>query len=165
MWWRVLVLSVLLFVAGFGAHEVLHLLLIYAVGSSGSIVVRPWRMGYVDFTIYALHAQPSEQLDVVRQSIVNFFGPLLAAVPFAVLLRYVREPIPVAALIANVAILLFYAVIELGDLLLEKVWNTDVSLLTTPEFNYGVPLLVIVLTVLTVLGLDALSRRGSRIPE
>ena len=28
MWWRVLVLSVLLFVAAFGAHEVLHLLLI-----------------------------------------------------------------------------------------------------------------------------------------
>jgi hypothetical protein len=165
MWWRVLVLSVLMFVAGFGAHEVLHLLLIYVVGSSGSIVVRPWRMGYVDFTIYSLHAQPSEQLDVVRQSIVNFFGPLLAAAPFAMLLRYVREPVPVAALIANVAILLFYAVIELGDLLLEKVWNTDVSLLTTPEFNYGVPLLVIVLTVLTVLVLDALSRRGSRIPE
>jgi len=165
MWWRVLVLSVLLFVAGFGAHEVLHLLLIYAVGSSGAIVVRPWHLGYVDLTIFSLHAQPSEELDVVRQSIVNFFGPFLAAVPFAALLWYVREPIPRAALIANVAILLFYAGIELGDLLLEKVWNTDVSLLTTPELNYGVPLLMITLTVLTIIVIEALQGRGSRIPE
>ena len=165
MWWRVLVLSILLFVAGFGAHEVLHLLLIYAVGGSGAIVVRPWHLGYVDLTIFSLHAQPSEQLDVVSQSIVNFFGPFLAAVPFAALLWYVREPIPVAALIANVVILVFYAVIELGDLLLERVWNTDVSLLTTPELNYGVPLLIIVVTVLTIFVIEALQGRGSRIPE
>jgi hypothetical protein len=165
MWWRVLILSVLVFVAAFGAHEVMHLLLIYAVGSSGSIVVRPWHMGYVDFTIYALHAQPSEQLDVVRQSIVNFFGPLLAAVPFAALLWYVREPIPRAALIANVVILVFYAVIELGDLLLEKVWNNDIPALTTPELNYGVPLLIIALTVATIAVVDVLQSRGSRIPE
>lgn len=165
MWWRVLVLSVLLFVAGFGAHEVLHLLLIYAVGGSGAIVVRPWRMGYVDFTIYALHAQPSAELDVVRQSIVNFFGPFLAAVPFAVLVWYVREPIPLLSLIVNVVILVFYAAIELGDLLLEKVWNTDVALLTMPEFNYGVPLLFLVVTVLGILVVELVQGRGSRIPE
>ena len=163
MWLRVLILSILLFIVGFGAHEVLHLLVIYAVGSDGSIIVRPWRMGYLPVTIYALHAQPAQQLDVVRQSIVNFFGPALAAVPFVGLLLYVREPIPVAALIANVVILLFYAVIELGDLLLEKVWDADVSLLTTPEFNYGVPLLVIAMTVVGVSLLSAV--RGSRIPD
>lgn len=163
MWYRLLVLSLLLFVAALGAHEVMHLLLIYAVGSSGSIVVRPWQMGYLPFTIYGLHAQPALQLDVVRQSIVNFFGPALAAIPFAALLFYVREPIPLAALIANVVILAFYAIIELGDLLLEKVWNTDLPLLTTPEFNYGVPLLIIVLTVLVVTVFSAF--RGSPIPE
>ncbi|HYU63512.1 MAG TPA: hypothetical protein VEN12_06995 [Verrucomicrobiae bacterium] len=163
MWLRVLILSILLFIVGFGAHEVLHLLVIYAVGSDGSIIVRPWRMGYLPVTIYALHAQPAQQLDVVRQSIVNFFGPAIAAVPFMALLLYVREPIPVAALIANVVILLFYAVIELGDLLLEKVWDADVSLLTTPEFNYGVPLLVIAMTVVGVSLLSAV--RGSRIPD
>lgn len=165
MAWRVAVLSVLVFFVGFGAHEVMHLLVIYAVGSSGAIIVRPWQMGYVPLTIYALHAQPADQLDVVRQSIVNFFGPFLAALPLAGLLWYVREPIPLAALIANVVILVFYAVIELGDLLLERVWNTDVPLLTTPEFNYGVPLLVIVLTVATVAVADVLRGRGTRIPE
>ena len=162
---RVLILSILLFFVGFGAHEVMHLLLIYTVGSSGAIVVRPWHMGYVDFTIYALHAQPAQELDVARQSVVNFFGPFLAAVPFAALLLYVRHPVAVAALIANVVILVFYAVIELGDLLLERVWNTDIPVLTTPEFNYGVPILVIVLTAATVAVIDALQGRGGRIPE
>ena len=163
MWWRVLLVSILLYVGGFGAHEVMHLLLIYAVGSNGVIVARPWQMSYLPFSIWSLHAAPEVELDLVRQSIVNFFGPFLAAVPFVALLWYVREPIPMAALIANVVILLFYAAIELGDLLLEKVWNTDFGLLTAPEFNYGVPLLVIALTVLVVAAMNALG--GSRIPE
>ena len=160
---RVLVLSLLLFMVGFGAHEVMHLLVIYAVGAEGSIVARPWRLGYVDFTIYALHAQPSHPLDVVRQAVVNFFGPFLAALPLAGLLLYVREPVPFAALSANVVILVFYAIIELADLLLEAVWNVDVPLLTTPEFNYGVPALVIALTTVTVALQSAV--RGRRIPE
>ena len=160
---RVLILSLLIFVAAFGAHEFMHLLLIYAVGAQGEIVARPWQLGLVNFSIWSLHAQPTAQLDVVRQSIVNFFGPFLAAVPFAALLLYVREPVPLAALIANVVILVFYAVIELGDLLLEQVWNTDAPFLTTPEFNYGVPLAVIVVTALIVYGLSAM--QGRRIPE
>jgi len=163
MYIRVLVLSLLLFVAALGAHEVMHLLLIYAVGSQGAIIVRPWHFGYLDVTVPALHAQPAQQLDVVRQSIVNFFGPFLAAAPFAALLVYVREPIALAALIANVVILVFYAIIELGDLLLEHVWDLDLSLLTTPEFNYGVPLLVILLTAATLGVASAIGSR--RIPE
>jgi hypothetical protein len=165
MYLRVVIVSLLLFVAAFGAHEVMHLLLIYAVGAQGSIVARPWHLGYIDFSIWSLHAQPSQPLDVVRQSIVNFFGPFLAAIPFAALLWYVREPIAAAALIANVVILIFYAVIELGDLLLEQVWNTDASLLTTPEFNYGVPLLVILLTGLTLTAASAIRERGQSIPQ
>ena len=160
---RVLILSVLLFFVAFGAHELMHLLVIYAVGGQGSIIVRPWRLGLVDFTIYALHAQPSQPLDVTRQAIVNFFGPFLAAIPLAALLVYVREPIAVAALIANVVILVFYAFIEAGDLLLEAVNNVDLPLLTWPEFNYGVPVLVIVLSALTVQLLSAI--RGRRIPD
>ena len=165
MFVRVVILSLLLFVAAFGAHEVMHLLLIYAVGAQGSIIARPWHLGYVDFSIWSLHAQPSTPLDVVRQSIVNFFGPFFAAVPFAALLWYVRQPIALAALVANVVILVFFAVIELGDLLLEQVWHTDVSLLTTPELNYGFPLLVILLTGLTMTVVSAIRERGRPIPE
>src|SRR5207247_8811722 len=98
MWLRVLILSILLFVVGFGAHEVMHLLLIYAVGGSGVIVARPWEMGYLPFSIWSLHAQPAEQLVVFRQSIVNFFDPILAAIPLAALLRSVRAPFPAPAL-------------------------------------------------------------------
>src|SRR4029077_16929677 len=86
-----------------------------------------------------------------------------AAVPLAALLLYVREPVALAALIANVVILAFYAVVETADLLLEEGQHVAVSWLTWPEFNYGVPALVILITVLTVRLLSAM--RGRRIPE
>src|SRR5689334_12618093 len=140
---RVFVLSLLVFGGAFGTHEVMHLVVIYAVGGHGSIVVRPWRLGLADVTIYALHAQPAEPLGLARQALVNFLGPALAAVPLVALLAAVRERVARLALWANVLILVFYALIEAGDLLLEEVFHADVSLLTTPEFNYGVPLLVI----------------------
>ena len=162
---RVFILSLLIFAGAFGTHEVMHLLTIYAVGGSGSIIVRPWRMGLVDFTIYALHAQPDHPLDVTQQAIVNFAGPFLAAIPLAALLFYVREPQVVPALIANIVILVFYSIIEAGDVLLERVQHVDVSYLTWPEFNYGVPLLIIIVTALIVRLLTAIRERGRPIPE
>lgn len=160
---RVLILSILIFAGAFGTHEVMHLLTIYIVGGSGSIIVRPWQLGLVNFSIYSLHAQPAQPLDLTRQAIVNFAGPVLAALPLAALIVYVREPVALAALIANVVILGFYAGIETADLLLEQVQHVDVAWLTWPEFNYGVPALVILVTVLTVRLLSAI--RGRRIPE
>lgn len=160
---RVLILSVLLFIGAFGTHEVMHLLVIYAVGGSGSIIARPWNLGLVPFSIWSLHAQPSPPLDVTRQAIVNAAGPLLAAVPLAALLWWVREPVPVAALIANIVILVFYAAIEAGDLILESVYHMDVSWLTWPEFNYGVPALIIAIAVLAARLLPAF--RGNQIPD
>jgi hypothetical protein len=145
--WRTLLLSILLFVAALGTHEVMHLLVLYAVGGRGSIIVRPWHMGLVDATIYALHVQPDQPIGLGRQMVVNFFGPVLAAVPLAALLLYVREPSVRLALWANVAILGFYAIIEAADLWLESAYEVDLPILTTPEFNYGVPLLVIAIVV------------------
>lgn len=138
-------LSVLLFVAAFGAHEVMHLLVLYAVGGHGSMIVRPWRLGLVDATIYSLHVQPDQPIGLVRQLLVNFLGPVLAALPFAFLLFYVRGPVVRLALWANVAILAFYALIEAGDLVVESVFELDLSILTTPEFNYGVPALIMLI--------------------
>ena len=142
------VLSLLIFAGAFGTHEVMHLIVIYAVGGSGSLVVRPWRLGLVDFTIYAIHAQPAEPLELFRQALVNFLGPALAAIPLVALLASVREPVARAALAANVVILAFYAVIETADLVLEAQFDFDPAVLTTPEFNYGVPALIIVVTVI-----------------
>src|SRR5258708_36081407 len=107
--WRTLLLSILLFIAAFGTHEVMHLLVLYAVGGTGSIIVRPWRLGLVDATIYALHVQPDQPLGVVRQLLVNFLGPALAAVPLVFLLMLVRVPDARNALPANVAIIAVYA--------------------------------------------------------
>src|SRR5258708_15602494 len=143
--WRTLLLSLPLFIAAFGPHEVMHLLVLYAVGGTGSIIVRPWRLGLVDATIYALHVQPDQPLGVVRQLLVNFLGPALAAVPLVFLLIQVREPVARIALTANVAILAFYAVIEAGDLLLESAGSVDLPILTTPQFNYRVPALVVLI--------------------
>jgi hypothetical protein len=144
---RTLLLSILLFAAAFGSHEVMHLLVLYAVGGHGSIIVRPWHMGLVDASIYALHVQPDQPIGLVRQLAVNFLGPALAAVPLAALLIYVREPSVRLALWANVAILAFYAIIEAGDLWLESAFDFDLPILTWPELNYGVPLLVIAMAV------------------
>jgi len=160
---RVLVLSLLIFAGAFGTHEVMHLLVINALGGQGTIIVRPWRLGLADFTIYGLHAQPAHPLDVTSQTVVNFLGPILAAVPLIGLLWYVREPIAVAALIANVVILVFYAVIEAGDVILESAYKTDWSFLTWPEFNYGVPAAIILATAVVMWLLSAV--QGRKIPE
>jgi hypothetical protein len=144
---RTLLLALILFVAALGTHEVMHLLVLYGVGGHGSMIVRPWRMGLIDAEIYALHVQPDQPIGLVRQLLVNFLGPALAAVPLGALLLYVREPVVRIALWANVAILAFYAIIEAGDLLLESAYEVDLSILTTPEFNYGVPGLIILIAI------------------
>ena len=142
---RTLLLSLLLYIAAFGTHEVMHLLVLYAVGGTGSIIVRPWRLGLVDATIYSLHVQPDQPLGAVRQLIVNFLGPALAAVPLVVLLIQVRERVVRIAVAANIVILAFYAVIEAGYVLLESAGSFDLPILSTPEFNYGVPALAILI--------------------
>ena len=154
---RVTILSLLVFVAAFGAHEVMHLIVIYVVGGSGSLVVRPWRLGLVDFTIYGIHAQPAAALGPFRQALVNFLGPALAAIPLIALWAVVREPVARFALMANVAILAFYTIIETADVVLESQFNVDPAVLTTPEFNYGVPALIIV-----VAAIIARQRMGTR---
>jgi hypothetical protein len=148
---RTLLLSLLLFVVGLATHEVMHLLVLYAVGGTGSLIVRPWHLGLFDATTYALHVQPDQPIGLVRQLLVNFLGPTLAAVPLAVLLLYVRERPVRIALVANVAILVFYALIEAGDLWLESAFGVDAPILTAPEFNYGVPALIILLGVLVAM--------------
>jgi hypothetical protein len=50
-----------------------------------------------------------------------------------------------------VGILVFYAVIEAGDLWLESKFEIDAPILTAPEFNYGVPALIILLAVLVAM--------------
>jgi hypothetical protein len=113
--------------------------------------VRPWLLASANVAIPSLHVQPDQPIGLFRQLLVNFLGPVLAAIPFAVLLSSVREPVARIALTANVAILVFYALIEAGDLLLESLVGLDAPILTTPEFNYGVPAVIILIAVVAAV--------------
>jgi hypothetical protein len=135
-------LAIFLFFPGLAVHESLHLVVINLVGGHGSLVVRPWKFALFDISLPSLHAQPVPALDLGRQLVVNFSGPALAAVLFAVPLLYVRNRPLRLALVASVAVLLFYAVIESAYLLDDTYLNVDFGVLVTPELNYGVPLAI-----------------------
>lgn len=128
----------------FALHELSHLLAIYAVGGSGRLAVRPWRFALLPIAIAALHAQPAEELDPARQAVVNFAGPALAAVPLAAVGLRARSRGLRAALAGNLVVLGFYAVIEVADVGFDAAGAVEPAALLTPELNYGVPLVVLV---------------------
>src|SRR5713226_1793200 len=119
-----------LFFAGLALHESLHLVVLHLLGGQGSIIVRPWRFALVDLSLPSLHVQPVPALDFGRHLAVNFFGPALAAVLFAIPLLYVRDRRLRLALGASVAVLIFYAVIESGYLLIDSYLNLEVGCLS-----------------------------------
>jgi hypothetical protein len=142
---RTLAFGVALFFVGFLVHESAHLLVLHAIGSQGALIIRPWRFATVDLTLPSLHVQPDPPLDTLRQAIMNFSGPAIAACLLAIWLLAVRNADLRLAIAANVAILAFYALIETGYLLLSSALRVDADVLVTPEFNYGVPLLIILI--------------------
>ena len=141
-------IAVALFFAGLALHESLHLVVVHLVGGQGSIIVRPWRFALVDLILPSLHVQAVPALDFWRQVAVNFFGPALAALLFAMPLLYVRDRRLRLAFGASVVVLIFYAVVEAGYVLIDSYLNLEVGLLVTPEFNYGVPLAICVTAAL-----------------
>ena len=149
-------IAVALFFPGLALHESLHLLVLHLVGGQGTIIVRPWQFALVDLSLPSLHVQPVPALDFGRQLVVNFFGPALAAVLVAIPLLFVRDRRLRLALGANVAVLIFYAVIEAGYLLIDP--YLELGVLVTPEFNYGVPLGIYVAVPLVA----AFGRSGRR---
>ena len=142
--------AIVLFFPGLALHESLHLVVLNLVGGHGSVIVRPWKFALVDLSLPSLHVQPVPALDFGRQLAVNFLGPALAAVIFAIPLLYVRNRLVRLAVGANVAVLIFYALIESAYLLDDALLNVDLGALVTPEFNYGVPL-----AICAVAGLSA----------
>jgi hypothetical protein len=54
-------------------------------------------------------------------------------------------------------------VIEAADLLLEQLSDFDLGILTTPEFNYGVPLLIMLLAAFGVLSSPDRRARRDRV--
>jgi hypothetical protein len=129
----------------------MHLVALYAIGSSGSLIVHGWRFTFLPLTVYSFHAQPAIPLAFGPHLLFDFAGPALAALLLGLLALAVREPVARAALVANLLILGFYAVIEPLDVLLDATVGGAPFLLWA-EFNYGVPLLVLLATSLWVAG-------------
>jgi hypothetical protein len=143
-----LALSFLLFGVALAVHEAAHLVVIRALGHDGVLLVRPWQLGLGGWSIYGLHAQPGSPLAPAEQLVVNFAGPFLAAVPLALLLTRVEGRAPRTALILNVAVLLFYALIESLYVLLESGLGLEGDWLTSVWLNYGLPLVVAVAVII-----------------
>ena len=130
-------------------HEVMHLVALYAIGGTGSLIVQAWRFTFLPITVDAFHAQPARPLNFAAHLLFDFAGPALAVLLLAPLAATVRGAVPRAALLANLAILAFYAVIEPLEVVLDAV-GVGAPFLLWAEFNYGVPLLVLLATSLTV---------------
>jgi hypothetical protein len=141
-------IAVVLFFPGLLLHESLHLVVLQLIGGQGVLIIRPWAFALIDLSLPSLHVQPVPGLDVGRQLVLNFFGPALAAGLFAVPLLYVRDRRWRLALIANVGVLVFYALIEAGYVLADVYLHLELGVLVTPEFNYGVPLAIYIAAAL-----------------
>jgi hypothetical protein len=140
---------VAVYLISLATHEVMHLVALFALGGSGSLIVHAWRFTFLPITVESFHAQSAAPLRFAAHLLFDFAGPALAALLLAPLAATVREAAPRAALLANLAILAFYAVIEPLDVLLDAV-GVGAPFLLWAEFNYGVPLLVLLATSLMV---------------
>ena len=126
------------FFVAFVLHEVLHVAVITALGKQAVVVIRPWRFSLLDLAPLSVHIQPVPALDVGRQLVVNFLGPALAAAVVAVWFLNTRSRPLRFALVANIAVLLFYSAIE-SFAVLAQGSRQEIALLLTPDFNYGLP--------------------------
>ena len=142
---QTVVLSYVLMLVGLAVHEVAHLVVLFALGKTGTLLIVPWRLGITDYYIHGLHVEPSQPLTVADQTLLNFLGPVIAIVPFAFLLHYVKEKIPRVAILANIPVLIFFAVLESSYELLEFALNREIGILGSPEFNIGVPIIIILI--------------------
>lgn len=136
-------LGYVLVLTGLLIHEGMHLVVLYLLGEHGVMLVVPWRLGAVNYYISGLHVQSTEPLSPLNHALFDFLAPTLAAIPFAVLAYYVKEKIPRAALIANVIILIFFAILETVYELLESNLHREIGILGSPEFSIGIALLIL----------------------
>jgi len=127
----------------------MHLVALYAMGRSGVLIVRGYRFTFLPLTIDSFHAQPSAPLDLPSHLLFDFAGPALAMLLLGALAWVVRGRLASAILLANLGILGFYAVIEPVDVLLDAA-GLGAPFLLWAEFNYGVPLAVLLLTAIVV---------------
>ena len=166
-----LLLALLLVPAAFATHEAMHLLIYTIAGVPAALVVTHWPVGVGSLAIAGLHAAPlgpagslgpDAQVPLRLLLVNNGLAPLLATVPLLALRLGVdrRSAVVRTALLANVAVLVFFSAIEVTYPVLEHVARVNADVLLLPEVNYGGALLVL----LWVLTVSSWRRPGARWP-
>jgi hypothetical protein len=143
------VVGVAVYLVALSTHEVMHLVALYAMGRAGVLIVHGYRFTFLPLTIDSFHAQASAPLDFTSHLLFDFAGPALAMILIGLLAWVVRGRVASAMLLANLAVLGFYAVIEPLDVLFDAA-GVNAPFLLWAEFNYGVPLAVLLVTSIVV---------------
>jgi len=144
---KAFLLALVIFPVALLAHEGMHLVVLVGLGGHGDLIIRSWQLALADASLPAFHVTGGDALDPGRHLLFEFGGPALAAVPLAILAWQARPGAVRSALVANVAILAFFALLEPAYELLERGF-TPPAFLIWPEFNYGVPLLLMLVFAL-----------------
>ena len=143
-----LAVGVALLPVGLILHELLHVAVLFPLGAAGRLIVRDWAFTFLPLTVPAPHVQVDRPLAIVPHLVFDLAGPALAAVPFALLAAATRNRELRWALLGNAAALCFFAVIEPADLLADLSFGAAPPFLLWAEFNYGVPLLIVLLAAI-----------------
>jgi len=143
-----LVAGAALLPVGLVLHELLHVAVLFPLGDTGRLIVRDWAFTFLPLTLPALHAQVDRPLAIVPHLVFDFAGPAFAAVPFALLAAASGNRALRWALVGNAAALGFFAVIEPADLVADLSSGAAPAFLLWAEFNYGVPLLIVLLAAI-----------------
>ena len=144
---RPFLLAVVIFPVAEAAHEVGHLAAYSFFGYQASLLVTPWRSVLFGFQVFGVHAAPAVTPTVPVHVAVDFLGPTAAAFLLSLLWLAVPRGTARTALLANILVLVYFAVVETVFAVGENVAHVDVDLLTVPELNYAACLAIVVATV------------------
>jgi hypothetical protein len=144
---RALLLSVVIFPIAEATHEVGHLAAYSFFGYPASLQVTPWQSALFGVKVFGVHAAPGVPPTVPVHVAVDFLGPAAAAVLLSVLWLAVPRGAVRTALLANVLVLVYFAIVETAFAVGENVAHVDMDALTVPELNYGACLAIVIGTV------------------
>jgi hypothetical protein len=144
---RAFLLTVVIFPVAEATHEVGHLAAYSFFGYPASLQVTPWQSVLFGVKVFGVHAAPGVPPTVPVHVAVDFLGPAAAAALLSVLWLAVPRGAARTALLANLLVLVYFAIVETAFAVGENVAHVDMDALTVPELNYGVCLAIAIGTV------------------
>src|SRR2546430_3694906 len=141
---RAFLLAVVIFPVAEATHEVGHLAAYSFFGYPASLQVTPWQSALFGVRVFGVHAAPAVPPSVPVHVAVDFLGPAAAAVLLSLLWLAVPRGAVRTALLANLLVLVYFAIVETVFAVGENVAHAEMDALTIPELNYGVCLAIVV---------------------